>query len=119
MQDPMLYAICIPLVTIDCRGLTPQVVTETLYSLYIQGAPLPKHIRIITTLMGKEKILKRQLMGKNGKINQFTSEYNLEPILCSEDDVWVVTDRNGEPLNDAKDSEQHTALTVSPRRCVL
>jgi hypothetical protein len=108
MQDPMLYA-PEPLL-LSIVGGSPQVVTETLYSLYIQGAPLPKHIRIITTLMGKEKILKCQLMGKNGKINQFTSEYNLEPILCSEDDIWVVTDRNGEPLNDAKDSEQHTAL---------
>jgi CRISPR-associated protein (TIGR02584 family) len=36
-------------------GLTPQVVTETLYALHDQGEPLPSSIRILTTAEGSQR----------------------------------------------------------------
>lgn len=36
-------------------GLTPQVVTETLYALHRQGEPLPTAIHILTTAEGYQR----------------------------------------------------------------
>jgi hypothetical protein len=54
MTDPASYRRHILLAV---TGLTPQIVTETLYALAVKGTPrwVPTGIRIITTRQGAEK----------------------------------------------------------------
>jgi CRISPR-associated protein (TIGR02584 family) len=65
MQD-VLVALC---------GLTPQVVTETLWALGQQRpAIVPEKVWIITTRSGREAC-ERLLFGKNGKLASYLREY--------------------------------------------
>lgn len=107
MDNPLAYQ-PEPLL-LSLVGGSPQVVTETLYGLH-KTNNLPKHIRIITTKHGYEQILQHELLGPEGKINQFAREYKLEPIACDESNVWVVKDATGVPLEDVRTLEQQTAL---------
>jgi hypothetical protein len=90
-------------------GGSPQVITETLYGIYKSSNPMPKKIKVITTEFGKDKILKAPMLGVAGYINQFTQDYNLEPISFTEDDILVVS-HNGKPLADARTEDEHATM---------
>ena len=42
-------------------GMSPQVITETLYALHQQGRSMPENIYIITTAIGKKQALLTRL----------------------------------------------------------
>ena len=54
MTDPAAYP---RRVLLAVTGLSPQIVTETLWALAVKGSPawLPTEIRIVTTQQGAEK----------------------------------------------------------------
>ena len=59
-------------------GMTPQVITETLYAILKEEPErFPEEIYIITTTEGAEKI-RNNLLGANGKLNEFCNEYGLD-----------------------------------------
>jgi CRISPR-associated protein (TIGR02584 family) len=56
-------------------GLTPQVVTETLWALRHQRPPiLPEKVSIVTTKSGRN-VCERLLFGKKGKLASYWREY--------------------------------------------
>ncbi len=58
-------------------GMSPAVVTETLYALVLKESPafVPDEIHVITTLQGKEKILNELLEPQQGVLHQFIADY--------------------------------------------
>jgi CRISPR-associated protein (TIGR02584 family) len=61
-------------------GLSPQVVTETLYALHQQGRQVDS-IEIITTRQGKEMIHARLLASEEGRFHRYLADYGIDPAL--------------------------------------
>lgn len=82
-------------------GLSPQVVTETLYALS-QGTPafVPTEVHIITTSEGAERVRLTLLGADPGWLSQLRQDYGLPEIAFDTDSIHVLRDRNGEVLED-------------------
>jgi len=68
-------------ILIAVTGLTPQIVTETLYCLTQVKKPPSKiqEIYVITTSDGKQAIIEKLLDGGKGKFFEFCKEYKIDP----------------------------------------
>jgi CRISPR-associated protein Csx14 len=91
-------------------GLSPQVITETLYALY-QSRQTVAEVRVITTRNGKERIYAELLSGKTGHYHAFLSEYNIDPatMVFNHETIRVVKDKNNNEISDiitTDDNEQ-------------
>jgi len=98
-------------VLLSICGLSPQVVTETLYCLTRLKKPpvIPDKIVLITTGGGEKKI-KEFLMAKGkGQLFLFFKEYNLNPGRMRIE-VQVLKSPNGETLEDIVTDAENDAL---------
>ena len=84
-------------------GLSPQVITETLYAIHHNNQHVDA-IHVITTREGKEKINALLLGGGQGKYYTFLSEYGLSPtsIQFDNDNIHVVKDELGIEISDIR-----------------
>lgn len=92
-------------------GLTPQVITETLYALHQQGRRVDA-IHIITTRQGKERINAHLLSPKDGRYYQYLREYGIDhhDIDFGFDNVHTVKDRHGIEIDDIEGEEENEWL---------
>jgi len=92
-------------------GLSPQVITETLFALHQQGKSVHA-IHIVTTRQGKEKINAHLLSPTDGKYYQYLREYNIDPstIDFGFQNVHTITDSNGREIDDIADEEENEWL---------
>ncbi|MEA3332484.1 MAG: CRISPR-associated ring nuclease Csm6 [Pseudomonadota bacterium] len=60
-------------------GLSPQVVTETLYALVVSGNPvwIPDEVHVITTRSGRLLLEERLLDSEKGRFHQFCREFGV------------------------------------------
>ncbi len=82
-------------------GLTPQVITETIYYFYkIKKQPI-KEVYVITTLPGKEKI--KEALLKQGILNKLCKTLKInKDFKFGKDTIYLVTDKKGNPLDDIR-----------------
>jgi CRISPR-associated protein (TIGR02584 family) len=101
----ILLAIC---------GLSPQVVTETLYALHQQGR-MPDAIRIITTRSGKEAVYANLLNGPDGRYHRFLRDFGIDPsaIDFGPRHVIAVMDPNGVEVDDITDEEENETFLAA------
>lgn len=101
-------------VLLAVTGMSPQVVTETLFALYKQGRCMPKKIKIITTKIGKQQIWLRLGVAKQGQtytvLQKFFSDYSLPVVDFNENDIWVVEDGLGIAMNDVVSDTDHQLM---------
>lgn len=104
-----------PYVLICVTGLTPQIVTETLYALARSNDPkappnLPAAIHILTTSRGKA-LIEASLTGPKGHIAAMGMDYDwpVERIDFGTDNIHVITDLHGQPLDDLREAEDNQA----------
>jgi len=85
-------------------GLTPQIVTETLFALAVDGAEkfIPTEIHIITTQEGANRIRLSLLDNVSGQFHALCKEYNLPPIVFPLSHIHVIPDATGLPLDDIR-----------------
>lgn len=84
-------------VLVSVSGLTPQIVTETLWALVKNTDPpfVPDEIVIITTQAGA-RLLDERLLGPDGALRRFCDEFGVEPVpelrvvSIEEDDIRLV-----------------------------
>ncbi len=74
-------------------GLSPQVITETLYALHQLNKPMPDRIILLTTQIGANEAQKHLIDG--GKIAQFCEDYNIKPIVLKSSDICIIPDDDG------------------------
>lgn len=95
-------------------GLTPQVITETLYYLTVRHhPPIPiSEIHVLTTQLGKQPLLQSLLAPQVGKFYTFCAEYELDPSSIAFDaaHVHVLTDAAGVPLDDIRTVADNNAI---------
>lgn len=91
-------------------GMSPQVVTETLWALAVGQDPpfVPTEIHLVTTGTG-ERLLREGLLAPGGPLGGLCADYGLPRALASAAAVHVITDRDGRPLDDIRGSADNEA----------
>lgn len=91
-------------------GLTPQVVTESLYALACRAESpwIPDEIHLITTSTGAESARLNLLLAPNGWFHRLCADYGLPPIDFPVGNIHVVSDDKGKLLEDIRTQEDNT-----------
>jgi CRISPR-associated protein (TIGR02584 family) len=86
-------------------GLSPQIVTETLYALAVQAAPawVPSEVHVVTTARGAENARLKLLSDEPGWFHRLCRDYRLPDIAFSESHVHVIPRPDETPLDDIRD----------------
>lgn len=90
-------------------GMSPQVVTGTLYGILHSVEFIkyhPTEIHLIATQGGIEKA-NEFLLGENGQFARFCKDYNFQASTLKPENVHVITDRNGQALQDIRTTEEN------------
>ena len=89
-------------------GMSPQIVTETLYALVVEQSFIPTEIRIITTVQGRNKIIGELLDPVHGHFWGFCKEYGLmNCIAFTEAHISVIEDACGAALPDIRTLDEN------------
>lgn len=102
-------------------GLTPQIVTETLYALCVtnQTRWVPNKVVVLTTVTGREAIRAQLLAETAGQFAAFCESYGLSnqiefDLSC----VELVCDEHGNPLADIRSENDNARVADAITRCV-
>lgn len=92
-------------------GTTPQILTETLFSLtQLKQQPfIPTEIDVLTTQDGKDKLISNLLADDIGMFHRLLKHKNLPPILFNEDRIHVIPDQSGQALSDIRTRAENQA----------
>ena len=92
-------------------GLSPQVVTETLYALH-QNNQYVDAIHLITTRAGKERVYAELISRKDGHYYQYLEDYGIESaaIDFNERNIHVIKDEHGIERPDILDQVDNERL---------
>lgn len=104
-------------ILLSVTGMSPAVVTETLYALVTEKGFIPDEIQVITTLQGRNQVLKT-LCGieggrkeKKGALEEFIEDYGkqygIEQIYFDEGCIHIIEDENGEQLADIRSPQEN------------
>lgn len=86
-------------------GLSPQVITETLYALHHEQKPWPVRIEVLTTTVGRQKI--QSGLQQQGHLSKLCQQLQRpEPEL----EIKVIPDGSGHEVEDARSLDDHAAL---------
>lgn len=91
-------------VLLAVTGLSPQVVTETLFALAVQRQPafVPSEVHLITTAEGAQRAKLALLSERPGWFNRLRADYALPPIDFGEHSIHTLTTVGGRPLQDIR-----------------
>ncbi len=98
-------------VLLAVTGLSPQVITETIYALATRPTPwIPTEIHVITTLEGAKRVRLALLSEDPGWFHRLCRDYKLPAIAFTpEHHIHVLTAQNGTPLDDIRQPEDNEA----------
>ena len=107
-------------VLLSIAGLTPQVITETLYGIHQEQTNgedwfWPDEIQVITTSLGKEQIVLGLLTKDESQLSMLEKlcrDYHRPVPQLREDDIHVIPDEFGRPVSDARSKLDHEALAT-------
>ncbi|EGQ9880475.1 TPA: TIGR02584 family CRISPR-associated protein [Vibrio vulnificus] len=105
-------------ILLSIAGLTPQVITETLYGIHTEQQEnhqwlWPEEIQIITTRLGKEQILLGLLTKDSDgycQLEKLCHDYQRPVPYIDESTIYVIPDAQGNPVADARSKQDHEAL---------
>lgn len=91
-------------------GMTPQIITETLYGIYKKDiSQLPTEIHVITTGAGSDKLI-NALMGSDNKLEQFCRDYQLPQILFTEEHIHIPKGDDGLKIVDVRSEREQEII---------
>lgn len=96
-------------ILVAVTGLSPQVVTETLYALAVARTPawIPDEIHLITTAIGAENARLNLLAGE-AWFHRLVADYQLPAIAFPAEHIHLLPGPDGEPLDDIRTPQQNT-----------
>ena len=96
-------------VLLAVTGLSPQVVTESLYALAVQQQPsfMPTEIRLITTKEGADRARLSLLHPVSGWFHRLRQEYGLPETVFDSNCIRVLEDQQGNPLTDIRSMQDN------------
>lgn len=98
-------------VLLAVTGLNPQVITEALYALYLEGRQVDE-VRVITTRQGKEAINAHILPPREGHFHKLFQEYGIKsgkPDFSSAH-IYTIKSESGPELDDIREEEDNEQL---------
>lgn len=107
-NDPSAYR---SRVLLAVSGLSPQIITETIYWLACQRKPafVPTRIVVMSTTEGAAQV-RLLLQSENpGWLARLIRDYDLPPVPLAVEDLRIITDAAGKPLDDLRTAEDNTA----------
>ena len=98
-------------VLVVVTGLSPQVVTETVFALAMKRKPawIPHEVRLVTTAEGAERARLTLMDRKTGWFHRMRREYRLPEMRFSQETLRILRDRKGNPLTDIRTAEDNMA----------
>lgn len=102
-------------VLLAVTGLSPQVVTETLYALTqtLKPAFIPTEVHLLTTAEGKERARLTLLSDDPGWFHRFCKDYRLADIAFHEKDIHALAAPDGKLIGDIRSREENERLADS------
>jgi CRISPR-associated protein (TIGR02584 family) len=99
-------------VLLAVAGLSPQILTETLYALAVAADPpwVPTEIRLLTTTEGAERARLSLLSADLGWFDRLLADYHLPAIPFGPEDIQIIADAEGRPLPDIRDQSDNTSV---------
>jgi CRISPR-associated protein (TIGR02584 family) len=99
-------------VLLAVTGLSPQIVTETVYALALRRRPafIPTEICLITTFKGGENARLSLLSEDPGWFHRLRRDFSLPEILFDESCIHVITGQDGNPLEDIASEADNVAV---------
>lgn len=98
-------------------GLSPQIVTETLYALAVgrQQPFIPDEIHLLTTVEGAQRARLSLLSEEPGWFYKLCSDFDLPDITFNDQTIRVIGDNEGTPLTDIRhpDDNRCAADTIT------
>lgn len=96
-------------ILVAVTGLSPQIVTETLYALAVQQQPafVPTEVHLITTQEGANRARLSLLSESPGGFHALRQDYGLPEIEFPESHIHVLIDADGKPLDDIRTPEDN------------
>ncbi len=93
-------------------GLSPQIVTETLYALTVTGEPrfVPTEIHLLTTAEGAERARLTLLSDEPGWFHRLRQDYGLPDIRFTLDTIHLLRAADGRPLVDIRELADNEAI---------
>lgn len=90
-------------------GLSPQVVTETLYALAVASDPawIPDEIQLITTAEGAKRARLALLSEKPGWFRRLLQDHSLPSVQFGPQNIHLLKDALGKPLSDIRTPEDN------------
>ena len=104
-QYPRRILLCV-------AGLSPQIVTETLYALTVIGEPrfVPTEIHLLTTAEGAERARLTLLSEEPGWFHRLRQDHGLPEIRFALDTLHILRAADGRPLNDIRELADNEAI---------
>jgi len=94
-------------------GLSPQVITETLYALAVEPDLaqrwIPDEVHVITTLEGAERVQLTLLDEAPGWFNKIRQDYELPDILFNNSTIHIMQNKKSEDMDDIRTIADNTA----------
>lgn len=104
-------------ILLSVTGMSPAVVTETLYALVTEKGFIPTEIQVITTIQGKNKLLSALLGVEGGRkerkgalaefIEDYGKQYGFSDIHFDENCIHIIEDSSGEKLPDIRTPQEN------------
>ncbi len=93
-------------------GLSPQIVTETLYALTAPGEPrfVPTEIHLLTTVEGAERARLTLLGDEPGWFRRLRQDYGLPEIRFTLDSLHILRAADGRLLEDIRTPDDNEAI---------
>ncbi len=90
-------------------GLSPQVVTETLYALtqQLQPAFVPTEVHVLTTAEGAQRVKLALLSEDPGWFYRLCQDYEISGVRFEESNIHVIRDADGRMLDDIRTPEDN------------
>ena len=95
-------------ILVAVSGMTPQIITETVWALIEERGVQLSEIHVITTLQGKRRLMDALLTPQTGQFWKLCTDYGIDSsaIRFGEDTVHVITDIEGHELDDIRTSKE-------------
>lgn len=93
-------------------GLSPQIVTETVYALTVPGETrsIPTEIHLLTTAEGAERARLTLLSDEPGWFHRLRRDYGLPDIRFTLDEIHILRAADGRLLDDIRNEADNQAI---------
>ena len=98
-------------VLVAVSGLTPQIVTETIYALTQIKNPawIPTEVHLLTTIEGAQRARLSLFSSDRNWFQRLCKDYSLPPIQFDESCIHILHNHQGKPMADIRSVEDNTA----------